>query len=235
MKCIVFDLDKTLCELSEGISLKNIELLKKLEEKGNYICICSGKPTFYLCGMFRQVGLNNPILIGENGGVIQFGIDLPPHVYHLTTKKTETVYKLKQLKLELEEVFKDVLWYQPNEIALTAFPKEEKYFDIVKEYIDSKNIEDIVIYRHVDSLDIVPIDVNKYNGLSYLANLLNLTNKDFIAVGDGVNDYCMFEMAGVSVGVNVKEAFRVKKNCNSTLEMLEYVYGLIVNCEVYKN
>ena len=37
MKCIVFDLDKTLCELSEGISLQNIELLKKLEEKGNFI------------------------------------------------------------------------------------------------------------------------------------------------------------------------------------------------------
>ena len=223
MKCIVFDLDKTLCELSEGISLKNIELLRKLEEKGNYICICSGKPTFYLCGMFRQVGLSNPILIGENGGVIQFGIDLPPRVYHLTTNKVDTVYKLKQLRLELEENFKDVLWYQPNEIALTAFPKDEKYFDIVKEYIDSKNIEDIVIYRHVDSLDIVPIDVNKYNGLSYLANLLNLTNKDFIAVGDGVNDYPMFEFASLSLGINIKDENKATKNFESIDEALTYL------------
>ncbi len=223
MKCIVFDLDKTLCELSEGISLQNIELLKKLEEKGNFICICSGKPTFYLCGMFRQVGLNNPILIGENGGVIQFGIDLPPHVYHLTTNKVDTVYKLKQLRLELEENFKDVLWYQPNEIALTAFPKDEKYFDIVKEYIDSKHIENIIIYRHVDSLDIVPIDVNKYNGLSYLANLLKLTNKDFIAVGDGVNDYPMFDFASISLGINLKDSSKVTKNFNSIDEALAYL------------
>lgn len=223
MKCIVFDLDKTLCELSEGISLQNIELLKKLEEKGNYICICSGKPTFYLCGMFRQVGLNNPILIGENGGVIQFGIDLPPHVYHLTTNKVDTVYKLKQLRLELEENFKDVLWYQPNEIALTAFPKEEKYFDIVKEFIDSKHIEDIIIYRHIDSLDIVPSDVNKYNGLTYLANLLKLTNKDFIAVGDGVNDYPMFDFASISLGINLKDSSKVTKNFNSIDEALAYL------------
>lgn len=223
MKCIVFDLDKTLCELSEGISLQNIELLKKLEEKGNFICICSGKPTFYLCGMFRQVGLNNPILIGENGGVIQFGIDLPPHVYHLTTNKVDTVYKLKQLRLELEENFKDVLWYQPNEIALTAFPKEEKYFDIVKDFIDSKHIEDIIIYRHIDSLDIVPSDVNKYNGLTYLANLLKLTNKDFIAVGDGVNDYPMFDFASISLGINLKDTSKVTKNFNSIDEALAYL------------
>lgn len=223
MKCIVFDLDKTLCELSEGISLQNIELLKKLEEKGNYICICSGKPTFYLCGMFRQVGLSNPILIGENGGVIQFGIDLPPKTYHLTTKKKETVLKLKQLRLELEENFKDVLWYQPNEIALTAFPKEEKYFDIVKEFIDNKHIEDIVIYRHVDSLDIVPSDINKYNGLTYLSDLLKLTNKDFIAVGDGVNDYPMFDFASISLGINLKDTNKVTKNFNSIDEALAYL------------
>ena len=132
MKCIVFDLDKTLCDLNEGISNENILRLKELEAKGNYICICSGKPTFYLCGMFRQVGLKNPILIGENGGVIQFGINLPPKKYYVVSKKEEAIKQLKELKIDLQNKFKDVLWYQPNEIALTAFSQEEKYFDIVK-------------------------------------------------------------------------------------------------------
>ena len=106
---------------------------------------------------------------------------------------------------------------------MTAFPKEEKYFDIVKEFIDSKHIEDIIIYRHVDSLDIVPSDVNKYNGLTYLANLLNLTNKDFIAVGDGVNDYPMFEFAAISLGINLKDANKATKNFNSIDEALAYL------------
>jgi len=42
-------------------------------------------------------------------------------------------------------------------------------------------------------------------------------------VGDGVNDYAMFALAGFAIGVNVKEDFRVDKNCKSTLEMLKYL------------
>ena len=48
-----------------------------------------------------------------------------------------------------------------------------------------------------------------------------------VGLGDGVNDYCMFEMAGYSVGVNVKEPDRVNKNCTSTLEMLEYLSDFV--------
>lgn len=223
MKCIVFDLDKTLCDLNEGISNENILRLKELEAKGNYICICSGKPTFYLCGMFRQVGLKNPILIGENGGVIQFGINLPPKKYYVVSKKVEAIKQLKELKIDLQNKFKDVLWYQPNEIALTAFPQEEKYFDIVKNYIDKKNLKDITIYRHVDSLDLVPIDVNKFNGLTYLASLLNLTRNDFIAVGDGINDYPMFEFAMLSLGININDETKVNKNFKNIDDVLSYL------------
>ena len=83
MKCIVFDLDGTLCQLGKEILPETVDMLKALEDKGNRICISSGKPTYYLVGMFRQVGLKNPIFIGENGGVIQLGVDLPPREFHI--------------------------------------------------------------------------------------------------------------------------------------------------------
>ena len=66
-KLIVFDLDRTLADIGAGILPADIEALKALERKGARIAICSGKPTYYLCGFMRQVGLEQPILVGENG------------------------------------------------------------------------------------------------------------------------------------------------------------------------
>ena len=56
IKLAVFDLDGTLAELGEWIQPENVALLKKLEERGIRVAICSGKPAYYLCGLLRQVG-----------------------------------------------------------------------------------------------------------------------------------------------------------------------------------
>lgn len=223
MKCIVFDLDGTLCKIGKEILPETVEMLKALEDKGNRICISSGKPTYYLVGMFRQVGLKAPIFIGENGGVIQFGVDLPPHEYHVTTALKGVVRKLKELRCDLEEKFGDDIWYQPNEIELTAFPKNQDDFDNIESFVKGKNIEDIIIYRQVDCFDIVPSDVSKRKGLEYLANLLGLGREDFVAVGDGINDYPMFDYAGLSLGINLKDTTKATLNFDNINTALKYL------------
>lgn len=227
MKCIVFDLDNTLCKIGKEILPTTAQMLKTLEDKGNQICICSGKPTFYLVGMFRQVGLKNPIFIGETGGVIQFGVDLPPKKYCVITDKQDTVRQLKELRADLENKFGDRVWFQPNEIEMTAFPHDIELFDQIQGVIDEKNIADAVVYRQVDCFDIVPSDVSKSKGLQYLATILGLSSDDFIAVGDGINDYPMFEYAGLSLGVDVKDKSRVTVNFKNIDQALE---SLIKTC-----
>ncbi|MBQ3002547.1 MAG: HAD hydrolase family protein, partial [Clostridia bacterium] len=49
-KVLVFDLDGTLAELGKGITQENIQKLFQLESMGYRIAVCSGKPTYYLCG-----------------------------------------------------------------------------------------------------------------------------------------------------------------------------------------
>ena len=223
MKVIVFDLDGTLCRIGKEILPETVEMLKALEDKGNRICISSGKPTYYLVGMFRQVGLKSPIFIGENGGVIQFGVDLPPAEYHVTTALKNVVRKLKVLRNDLEEEFGDKIWYQPNEIELTAFPQNQDDFDKIESFIKGKNIEDIIIYRQVDCFDVVPCDVSKRRGLEYLADLLGLGREDFIAVGDGINDYPMFDYAGLSLGINLKDTTKATLNFDNINTALKYL------------
>ena len=53
--------------------------------------------------------------------------------------------------------------------------------------------------------------------------MLGLEAKDVIAVGDGINDYPMFEYAGLALGINVAEEERVDKNFPTITEALKYI------------
>ena len=75
----------------------------------------------------------------------------------------------------------------------------------------------------------MPAQIDKAVGISYLLNIMELVPEQIVAVGDGVNDYSMFSLAGFSVGVNVKEEKRVNKNCKNTLEMLQFVTDYLKN------
>ena len=57
---------------------------------------------------------------------------------------------------------------------------------------------------------------------------MHLYPKEIVAVGDGENDYPMFEYAGTAIGVNVKEEFRVHKNFATITDVLDYLNS---NCD----
>lgn len=224
VKLVIFDLDSTLAPIGLGMGEEELKLFRKLEETGVQVAICSGKTCDYLCGFMRQVGLKDPILIGENGAVIRYGVDLPPKQHYRVPYSEEAAKSLHKIRQVLQARFPHI-WFQPNKIGVTPFPTNEMEFEkieaVLREY--KEELKDVKVFRHMDSFDIVPAQIDKAVGISYLLKIRNLNPGDIIAVGDGVNDYAMFELAGFSVGVNVKEDFRVDKNCKSTLEMLQFM------------
>ncbi len=229
-KLIVFDLDGTLAALGKGIEPEDLACLRALEDAGARIAVCSGKPAYYLCGFMRQVGLKAPILVGENGAVIQMGVDLPPRDYFVALYSDAAKRSIRLLRDALE---RDVpgMWYQPNEVGLTPFPRDETEFAAVQRVIDAlaPELRDVIIYRHCDSFDITPEGITKKSGLARLGALLSVSAEETIAVGDGVNDYPMFEYAGLSVGVNVKDESRVDVNFASANEALRFLFSQVQN------
>ena len=223
-RLLVFDLDSTLAPIGKGIGEEELKIWKELESDQVAIAICSGKSCDYLCGFMRQVGLKNPILIGENGAVIRYGIDLPPKKHERVPYTKEAMLALKEIKDMLEQKFPHI-WFQPNKVGVTPFPTSEREFEEIQGLLNEwkKEKDYITVFRHVDSFDIVPSGIDKSVGIRCVMNYLGIKKEEIMAIGDGVNDYVMFEMAGYSVGVNVKEEFRVNKNCISTLEMLKHV------------
>ena len=228
-KLVVFDLDDTLAAVGEVALSETLALIKNIEKTGVNIAVCSGKPVYYLCGFMRQAGIKNIIMVGENGAVVQFGTSLPPKRFAFFPYLAEADNEISFLKKEIDKLIPDI-WYQPNQVALTPFPRSEEEFDIIMGCIDScrEKISHLTVYRHCDSIDITPSEITKYTGLKHLSDITGIKPEEMIAVGDGVNDYPMFEFAKYRVGVNVKHPEAVDKNFKTIKEALKHV------CEVIK-
>lgn len=228
IKLIVFDLDNTLASVGKGILPETIERLCEIEKVGIKIAICSGKPTFYTCGLMRQVELEDPVLIGENGAVIQFGVDLPPRKYEIQSYSKEAKDTIRFLRGKIEELLPHV-WFQPNEVGLTPFLTMQEEFDIINKILEDykEQVNDVIVYEQSDCFDITPNGITKKSGIEKLAQMLNVLPEEMIAVGDGINDYPMFEFAGTALGINVKDTDKVDKNFASIGEALAYIQTMI--------
>lgn len=226
-KLLVFDLDGTLAELGKGMLPADVDKLIELEQIGYKIAICSGKSVFYLCGFARQLGLKEPILVGENGATFQFGIELPPKRYEEYPYSEKAGTQLEMMRILLAQKCRGKIWYQPNEVALTPFPKDEETFELVQRLIDERMdfLKELLIYRHIDCFDLIPKTINKYNGLRHLIKLMDLERQDVIAVGDGVNDFPMFEAADIAIGICKKDQSEEWRN--KITECADYVFETI--------
>lgn len=224
-KLLVFDLDGTLAPVGKGALPDTIEKLKKLERKGHRIALCSGKPTYYLCGILRQWELDEPVMIGENGAVFQFGVDLPPKRFEIFPFMKKAGEQLALLRKRIDEAWTGELWYQPNEVALTPFPYEEACFDCIQSILDAhpEDLDELAVYRHGDCFDILPKTISKAEGVAYLASLLGLCASDVAAVGDGVNDLPMFAYAGLSIGIGDGVAGKADLHFDTVGEALDHL------------
>jgi hydroxymethylpyrimidine pyrophosphatase-like HAD family hydrolase len=220
-------LDNTLAEHGKAIDAQNVEKLKRLEAMGIKIAICSGKPVHYLSGFMRQVGLDRPILLGENGAVLQVGVELPPKELHILPYSQVAKESLMMIKDKIDKRLPDI-WYQPNLVGVSPFPRCEEEFAVLGQLIqeNTENLRDVKVYRHIDCYDIIPNVVDKRAGIHFLAQQIQVTPEEIVAVGDGENDYPMFEYAGIALGVKVQDETKVDKNFGGIEEVLDYIDSL---------
>lgn len=224
-KLFVFDLDGTLCDYGKGILAEDVALLRKLEEQGGRVVVCSGKPVFYTCGLMRQVELKAPIFIGENGGTVQFGVDLPPkQSYHLS-RNERALEQLEDLKRRLHEAFGDSVWYQPNEVEVTVFPRTREQFAEVAKFYDPAVLTECVVYPLQDCFDALPNDLSKAKGLAFVGGLLGCGPENMVAVGDALNDESMLAYADVALGVRFPNEKLIDRNFDTIHDVLLFLTG----------
>lgn len=222
-----FDLDGTLAELGSPVTEGNVALLKRLAHRAQ-IVLSSGKPTYYLCGFARQLGIADAVLIGENGCAMQFGVSLPPAQNTYFTSSERAVKQLDFARRAVPALFDGNIWCQPNEIMFTPFPTSEEQFVAIRAFnaAHAAELDALDVYEHCDSFDYVPHGVNKRTALENLAARLGVPAGRVIAVGDGVNDYPMFECAGISVGIHLAQPERAGHDFPSLEDALRFLISV---------
>ncbi len=230
IKLIVFDMDKTLAEEGKSTPDQSVKRIKKIKDSGVDIALCSGKPTNYLSGFLRQFGIEDGIMGGENGCVVQFGTGFPPTYYNEVKPDKKTAAALKRIKQYISEKFPE-LWFQPNTVAVTCFTEDEKIGKDILSFIEHNEDEfsGVTVYPHWDSFDFIPKGVSKATALDTICKRLNISAENVITVGDGTNDYPMFEYSKYSVGICVPDRKKVTKYVESLPEALSYIEDLINN------
>jgi len=206
IRLIIFDVDDTLAPPNTPINRSVAEVLKKLETRGIRICLISGKPVSYLSGLARQLGLQEPILSGENGAIVYYSKDFPPK-QSLVVTTVEEGKVLEELKSNIIRDYGDTVWIQPNQFNLTIFPRTEKTKIDLFQYVIGRSAElyaqGFKTYRHSDSIEVVSSEINKGAALRKIRTFENLKKEEVVAVGDGENDIPMFSEAGISIGIKM--------------------------------
>lgn len=198
IKLLALDLDGTLAQSNQAIADSTIQLLKQTAAQNVQIAILSGKPTAYLTGLARQLGISNIILSGENGAEVQFGLSYPPSAsYSLSAQPANHSALFDYLR----QHYPDDIWIQPNRVNFSVFAKPEllpELYSIVKTYSQDQQ----QVYLHSDCVELVDGSVSKGKALAFILQQLNLTADEVCAIGDGENDIPLLKSAKLRFAIN---------------------------------
>ena len=176
---------------TKKIAKKQIEQIRRLNKKGFYVDINSGRGLYMLQEMFREI-LDFASLTYENGSATWFKGKIYQHVNSYDYLKN-VLPKLQKVK------HKNIKGFEPKEFIITIHCK-----DRVKEIekIMSKERKLYSIWNG-EAYDIgIKDKQTKAVGLKHLIDLLRLSRKNVLVIGDNYNDVEMMSVGGISVSAD---------------------------------
>lgn len=196
-KILFFDYDDTLSYNSTPICSELIFELKRISNI-HKVCIATGRNSHYMIGVFRQIGgLENISLIAENGSYIAFHTTCPPTIHTTLDTKSDDLILIDKIKKALIEKFgRENLWFAPNETTLTLSPSGKFTVEEIYNFVLNIAKDKLITHKHRNSVDIMPKNVNKANGIKKFFDIRELDLNDFetFAFGDSLNDIEMFDL-----------------------------------------
>lgn len=205
IKMIVFDVDGVLVPRgtkikqvgntttleTKVIAKKQIEQIRRLNQKGFLINISSGRGLYMLQEMFRDI-LPFVSLTYENGSATWY----QGKIYqHFNSYK----YFTKIFPLLKEVRNKNIKGFEPKEFIITIHCKK-KVSEIEKIVARDKNLYTV---WNGEAYDIgVKEKQTKALGIKQVMKVLKLKKQEVMAIGDNYNDHEMLEVSGVPVSAD---------------------------------
>jgi len=199
IKVVIFDVDGTLRAPDQPVELGVVARMHRLVEYDVQVSLVSGKGAVYLFGLAEGLGIPNPLVGGENGAVIFRPQEKIEIVYPVSEEARKS---LDYIKSGLWHMFRDNVWFPPNQTGVTAFVKpglsvEDVYRQAVR-FVEDHRLFDLYVLPHWDAVDVMPRGLDKAVFVRYL-NSIGYTSEEIVAVGDALNDIPMLQIAGSSI------------------------------------
>lgn len=192
-KAIAVDIDGTLTSRDRSLDLMAIESLRSLDVP---VVLSTGNILCYAHTAARLIGVGG-IVIAENGGIVSPGFDTVPIISE-SIKECQRAFDLLSVKFELTKLDSE---HRKAEIVL----RRNFDLELARQILDEHDFNVEIIDTHF-AIHIKSRHINKGTGLIKVAELMGINPKDFVAIGDSVNDVEMLEVAGFGVAVGNADA-----------------------------
>ena len=243
VKLFVSDIDGTLLVPKKKISAKNIAAVKKMTDAGITVTIATGRMYRAALPIAQELGVNVPIityngaLIKSVDGTIIYEKNLPEELV------TEIVNFYEKRGWHLQSYSEDILYVpeynnfvkeyegsqkvQANVIGWDAMKKKTLHVCKMLSIADTEeeNLRRMAELKaefgnKIEVTKSAPIfteivcpDISKASAVKILAEKLNISRAEVMAIGDADNDLPMLKAAGTSVAMgNATE--EVKNSCD---------------------
>lgn len=207
IKMIVFDVDGVLVPRgtkikqvgntttleTKVIHKKQIEQIKRLNQKGFLINISSGRGLYMLQEMFRDI-LPFVSLTYECGSATWYQGKIYQHINSFERTKS-ILPKLKKVTVKN----KNVKGFEPKEFIITIHCKkpDKKIEEVVKRE------RGLVTFWNGEAYDIlIKKDQTKALGLKHAMQIFKLKKENVIAIGDNYNDQELLEESGMPISAD---------------------------------
>lgn len=221
-KIVFFDIDGTLLDHEKKLPMKTKTAIQQLKQNGIFVAIATGRAPFMFEGLRKELGVDS--FVGYNGQYVVFENEV---VYTNPLKQDEItridedskrnghplifmdektmkssvdhhVYIEESMgSLQFVHPEKDSLFYKNKEILQVMLFMEEK-----DEKLYTGFYPDFKFVRwHPYSVDVMPKDGSKAEGIQQLVKRLGFNLNDVYAFGDGLNDLEMIKAVGTGVAM----------------------------------
>ena len=194
LKALITDVDGTITTPDRRIHTGAIETIRSLVDQGVEVVLASGNAPCLMDALCKMIGTKGTF-IAENGSVYRIGFT---GAHQIIGDQAAVRIALEALQAHFSRQGIELDLYSPTyrfaDLAFARTVPVDEVRGVLRDH--PVQVIDTGFAIHLQTPGI-----NKGTTLAMLAEILDLTPEDFLAVGDSVNDTRMLQVAGIGIAV----------------------------------
>ena len=194
-KAIAVDIDGTLTDGDKVLHTGAIKALRRLEDAGIPVILCTGNVRAIVYGLWRFINLSG-VMVCENGGVVWH----PDSEPLIRADGGEAKDAAKWLSTQIERLNAQGITtnaWRESEWCL----KSDEDLSAICDKLSNSQWSHLSVVRTGFAIHLMEPWISKGEGLTIALEMMNISPSDVLAFGDAPNDISMFELVHHSIAV----------------------------------